>query len=249
MPDGRDQGSILAQISAQAPDLAYPRVTQAAQAVVDARERAFALAGLIAEAPEDQRQGLMVSIADAVQAMVANGEDAVWIDLVVSRVLAYAPAANMLEMIESLSDDAAKRIGVVRAARRLPSGTFERVLAVARSITSDSYRAEALSALAAVAEPGIKTGLLEEVFDAALSASTDIHHDNLLAPGVLALLELPADRLPSICQRAMAKLSILPRPDAVAKLRSLTPLLERVGGEKLLRDAAAALTLVARWFP
>jgi hypothetical protein len=47
----------------------------------------------------------------------------------------------------------------------------------------------------------------------------------------------------------MAKLSILPRPDAVAKLRSLTPLLKRVGGEKLLRDAAAALTLVARWFP
>jgi hypothetical protein len=44
-------------------------------------------------------------------------------------------------------------------------------------------------------------------------------------------------------------LATVPGPDMAAKLRALAPVLERFGGDRLLRETITVLYDVARWFP
>jgi hypothetical protein len=84
---------------------------------------------------------------------------------------------------------------------------------------------------------------------AVLATETNLHHDDELAAIAARIAGLPPDEAAAIWRTIADALATVPRPDMVAKLRAMAPVLQRAGGDRLLSETVTALHDVARWFP
>ena len=109
-------------------------------------------------------------------------------------------------------------------------------------------RCRGLLALARVM-PERAAALVEEALARTLTTQPDSIDGELLESVVGRVVELPPARLAAAWTAAANQLANCPRPALVGQLVHLVPMLERSGGDRMLRATATALGDVARWFP
>jgi len=139
------------------------------------------------------------------------------------------------------ADDRARALAAL--AERLPE-LLPEALAAAREIKNEYHRAEALTALAE---------RLPELLPEALAAAREIESEWFRAPVLTALAprltELPRPDLYPLWDKTLPVLARRTRPDLLADLRALVPVIHALGGGEAIAETARAIQDVARWWP
>ncbi|OUL24650.1 hypothetical protein BV372_28800, partial [Nostoc sp. T09] len=116
-------------------------------------------------------------------------------------------------------------------------------LTAARSIQSESSRADALRALAQK---------LPEVLPEALTAARSIQSESSRASALRALAEklpqMPSARLFPLWQDTIHQLSFRTRPNLLSDIKALFPVIFALGGEVATAEVARAIVDVGRWW-
>jgi hypothetical protein len=127
-------------------------------------------------------------------------------------------------------------------APHLPAEQRQEVLAAATAIGHERYRAAALAALA--------PHLPAELLAAALAAATAIGDEEPRAKALAALApHLPNKFKASAVDAILEALARSPRSLAIQYLGAAELVLADVGGKIAVRETAAAIRDVARWWP
>jgi hypothetical protein len=117
--------------------------------------------------------------------------------------------------------------------------------AAAGEIEWESARAQALAALA----PHLPPNLLPQ----ALAAAGEIEWESARAQALAALAprlaELPRPALYPLWDKTLPVLARRTRPDLLADLQALVPVIHALGGEAAITETARAIQDVAHWWP
>jgi hypothetical protein len=242
------QRNILVTAARHAPDIAFPRVVDAAVAIPDPIMRAMTLTLLLAHVPGDERSVVrhISEIRELDEPM--SSEQRRLAEITAARMLEQLPLDQPVNMIAGFEDEDARSIGLVGVAPRIGADDHERALEIAHGIENRDARCKALLALAKIMTEGADA-LVEEALAYALTDDPDVVDGELLESVVSRVVELPPARLGSAWAVTANRLASCPRPALVGQLVYLIPMLARGGGDRMLRATAAALGDVARWFP
>jgi hypothetical protein len=247
LDEAYEQRNMLVAAARNAPDLAFPRVVDAAVDIADPIMRAMTLVLLMGVADDETKSSIVRRIGEIAELRGPLGADERGlVDLAVARMLEHVPFDEPIDMIAGFENENARSIGVASVARRLGKADGVRALAIARAIDDRSGRVEALLALTDVVpeEP-----LVEEALASAITTDPETAGGELLASVVGRVVDLPAARLSAAWVATATRLANCPRPALVAQLAGLVPVVERGGGDRMLRALATSLGDVARWFP
>jgi hypothetical protein len=155
---------------------------------------------------------------------------------------------SALGLVEQFEDATQRGRALSALAPALPADLRSRALDLARAVGDADARAQAILALARTAPDGEREALLGEALGAAIAASTDLLHDETLAPIAEAAAALPAARVRALFDAQLDQLALQPRPQILARLHALAPMI------LALRDATAedtvrAIADVTHWWP
>ena len=135
------------------------------------------------------------------------------------------------------------------APRLAELGYPQEALAAARelpeTVRSGSPRAEAPAALA----PHLPPNLLAQALAAAREIGNESARAEALAALAPRLAELPRPALYPLWDETLPLLARRTRPDLLADLRALVPVIHALGGEAAIAETARAIQDTARWWP
>jgi hypothetical protein len=250
LEEAYEQRNMLVAAARHAPDIAFPGVVNGAILIPDPLMRAMALALLLPHAPtDDERRSIAGHIGEVRELGGPLSSDQRRLaELTLALMLEQLPVGAPLDMIADFEDEDARSIGLVAVAPRLGDGDRERALEIVKGIESRGARCKGLLALARVM-PERAAALVEEALARTLTTQPDSIDGELLETVVSCVVELSPASLAAAWTAAANQLASCPRPALVGQLVHLVPMLERGGGDVMLRWTATALGDVAHWFP
>jgi len=122
-------------------------------------------------------------------------------------------------------------------------------LAAARGIRDAGDRAQALAALAPHLPPDERPQVLAEALAAAREIGDAGDRARALAALAPRLAELPRPALYPLWDKTLPVLARRTRPDLLADLQALVPVIHALGGEAAITETARAIQDVAHWWP
>jgi hypothetical protein len=157
-----------------------------------------------------------------------------------------------LDTARSLGAAEARSRTLAALAPHLPererAAVLREALDAARSIGAEGVRSETLAALA----PHLPAELLKQALDAARSIGAAEARSRALAALAPHLAALPFGDLSTMWAQTLHVLAARTRPNLLADLHSLAPVLVALAGQNApteLREVARAIEDVARWWP
>jgi hypothetical protein len=160
--------------------------------------------------------------------------------------------SHALDDARSIADEGARSNVLAALPAHLPeaerAAVLSQVFGAALSIGDDFARYRAQAALA----PHLPADLLSQALDAARSIVGGRACSRALAALAPRLATLPLRDLSTIWVQTLPVLAARTRPDVLADLHSLLPVLAVLAGHNApaqLREVARAITDIARWWP
>ena len=249
VPNPEQQAEALEKLAPHLPPDLLPQALAAARNIGDESARAHALAALAPHLPED----LLKQALDAAREI----GDATARARALATLAPHLPE-DLREQTLREALDAARGIGdaddraraLAALAPHLPEDlreqTLREALDAARGIGDAKTRAEALAALA----PRLaELGYPQKGLDVAREIERAYIRANALAGLAPRLAELPRPDLYRLWNEILPLLARRTRPDLLADLRALVPVIHALGGEEAIAETARAIQDVARWWP
>lgn len=251
LPGASLRREVLLLLAENGDTARFNEVVELVEAETEPFERGLIAGSVLEQAPEVLRDRLVT----AALAESENIKDPYFqsvtdpVENVISRVMPYTHhPRQMLGVVSQFESEEWKRTALLRFARAMRADLFDDVLTLATALENAGYRAEVLTALAAVAPAERRTAVLGGALAAAIGDQSDLLHDDVLPPLAQALILLPPATIRALWRDQRSRLGELARPQLLRKLHGLAAAI-------LHADAEAATTAVEttldaqRWWP
>lgn len=246
--DIRQRRDIITLLAASFDESGWERALAMVAKFPDAYERAMAYSLVIGDAPWQRRP----SIFELARADIPDIEGDEFYqagqraERVFARLVPYVDPDRAFDLIEQFYEDSWKSTALTAMLETLQKEHFARACDLARSFEPEP-RANALRSLATWAEPPETSALLREALSAGAAARTDLWHDDTLAPIAADLAKQPDGQLEAAWGDIRSDLAALPRPELLAKLHALAPVIVGLAGGVAV-EAHAAIRDVGVWW-
>nr|MDZ7999891.1 NB-ARC domain-containing protein [Aulosira sp. DedVER01a] len=229
----QDESSRASALRVLANKLLPELLPEALTAIQDEYSRTSALSALAEKLPEVLPEALT-----AARAIQPQRDRASALSALAEKLPEVLPEA--LTAARAIQDESSRASALSALTEKLPPELLPEALTAARAIQSQKDRASALSALA---------NKLPEVLPEALTAIQD-EYSRVCALKALAigLSKMPSVTLFPLWRDTLYQLSLRTRPNLLADIKALFPVIFALGGEAATAEVARAIADVARWW-
>ncbi|MFC1878753.1 ATP-binding protein [Chloroflexota bacterium] len=252
------QGHILAILTAEFSYELFSEAVKIVGQMASAYQKATTYGSLLSDAPPDIRSILVSRIENELQYFEKTEYSTV--DEQVMRAISYILPYNndiegSLKIVQGFDDytwdQRWKRIALVKLAPLLTQDHYVKALNLARDIDNDNDRAQTLLALAKHSQDkALKDTLLQDAFEAALSAGADHPRYEDMTPIIEELIRtLSKTTLRQLWMKILPMLGDLPRSELLKTLVSVSPLIIQIFENKDVQEIFDAIQDTARWWP
>lgn len=255
--------------------MAVTSILATVQAIKDAVPRTQVLRALVTLLPEEQQQPALKA---ALASVPAISEDWYRVEVlrVLAPVLPDSLLPQALEAALGIADEMPRARALRVLASVLPEPLLPQALEAALQITDEASRAEALSALALllpelqrfqileatqgiadekaraetlrVLAPALPESLLPRVLEATLAINNEGPRREVLTHVMRKSAGLPRQTLYSLWRQFLRHSTERTRPDFLADLAGLVPLLPKLGAPEAATQVFAAIQEACRWW-